>query len=89
MEKVSRNWSKTYSRKFLVEIDELFPNEIALKKTISRKKTRSINHPQPQYPSKRSSTVLLEHLRMFHNNQFRINDETVEIIKTKEVYNHR
>ena len=74
-----------------LEIDELFSNEIALKKRLFQERRQEVLITPSTSISiqKEVLHVLLEHLRMFHNNQFRINDETVEIIKTKEIYNHQ
>ena len=74
-----------------LEIDNLFSTEIAeKKKLLKNKRSDVLITPSSSFSiQKEVLTTILEHLQLFHANLFNINKETVEIIKTKEIYNHQ
>lgn len=82
---------KPIQKESWLEIDGLFSAEIAEKKKLLKNKRSDVLITPPSSFSiqKEVLTTILEHLQLFHANLFNINNETVEIIKTKEIYNHQ
>lgn len=82
---------KPIQKESWLEIDGLFSAEIAeKKKLLKNKRSDVLITPSSSFSiQKEVLTTILEHLQLFHANLFNINNETVEIIKTKEIYNHQ
>ena len=82
---------KPIQKESWLEIDNLFSTEIAeKKKLLKNKRSDVLITPSSSFSiQKEVLTTILEHLQLFHANHFNINKETVEIIKTKEIYNHQ
>ena len=82
---------KPIQKESWLEIDNLFSTEIAeKKKLLKNKRSDVLITPSSSFSiQKEVLTTILEHLQLFHANLFNINNETVEIIKTKEIYNHQ
>ena len=82
---------KPIQKESWLEIDGLFFAEIAeKKKLLKNKRSDVLITPSSSFSiQKEVLTTILEHLQLFHANLFNINNETVEIIKTKETYNHQ
>jgi len=82
---------KPIQKESWLEIDNLFSAEIAEKKQLLKNKRSDVLiTPSSSFSiQKEVLTTILEHLQLFHANLFNINNETVEIIKTKEIYNHQ
>ena len=82
---------KPIQKESWLEIDNLFSTEIAeKKKLLKNKRSDVLITPSSSFSiQKEVLTTILEHLQLFHANLFNFNKETVEIIKTKEIYNHQ
>ena len=82
---------KPIQKESWLEIDNLFSSEIAeKKKLLKNKRSDVLITPSSSFSiQKEVLTTILGHLQLFHANLFNINNETVEIIKTKEIYNHQ
>ena len=82
---------KPIQKESWLEIDNLFSTEIAeKKKLLKNKRSDVLITPSSSFSiQKEVLTTILGHLQLFHANLFNINNETVEIIKTKEIYNHQ
>ena len=80
---------KPIQKESWLEIDNLFSTEIEeKKKLLKNKRSDVLITPSSSFSiQKEVLTTILEHLQLFHANLFKINKETVEIIKTKEIYN--